>query len=113
MWICIQAIWAGSWQQTIFSHWLCSHSRKQFVVFATVAITMGVDIFRHLPCYPYWTSKYSEAYFQEPRCTGTDGKLSSVFLYYDNREIVKNKMGMPDDMCNFCTKDKECLRKLL
>ena len=74
---------------------------------------MGVDIpdIRHvIHIGPPSTVK---AYFQETGRAGRDGKLSSACLYYDNRDIAKNKTGMQDDMRNFCTNDKECLRKSL
>ena len=63
------------------------------MVFATVAIGMGVDIpdICHIvhvgpPC----TVK---VYFQE---TGRAGTLSSAVLYYNNKDIAKNRVGMQD-----------------
>ena len=92
---------------------LCSGKSVVRVVFATVAIGMGVDIpnIRNVihispPC----TVK---AYFQETGRAGRDGKPSSACLYYNNREIAKNRMGMQDDMRHFCRTDNECLRRLL
>ena len=92
---------------------LCSGKSKIRVVIATVAIGKGVDIpdIRHVvhvgpPC----TVK---EYFQETGRAGRDGKLSSAVLYYNNKDIAKNRVGMQDDMHNFCMSNNICLRKLL
>ena len=92
---------------------LCSGKSKVRVVFAMVAIGMGVDIpdIRQVvhvgpPC----TVK---EYFQETGRAGRDGKLSSAVMYYNNKDIAKNRVGMQDDMRNFCLSNDMCLRKLL
>ena len=92
---------------------LCSRESIIRVVFATIAIGMGVDIpdIRQIihvapPC----TVK---AYFQETGRAGRDGKPSSACLYYNNRDIGKNRVGMQDDMCEYCISNDMCLRKLL
>ena len=78
------------------------------VLFATVAIGMGVDIPNirqvvHIG--PPYTVK---AYFQETGRAGRDGKPSVAHLY-----IGKNRVGMEDDMREFCSSKDVCLRKLL
>ena len=92
---------------------LCSKCSIIRVVFATVAIGMGVDIpdIRQIihvvpPC-------SMKAYFQETGRAGRDGKSSSPCLFYNNRDIAKNRVAMNDDMRNFCSSDDICLRKLL
>ena len=92
---------------------LCSQCSIIRVVFATVAIGMGVDIpdIRQIirvvpPC-------SMKAYFQETGRAGRDGKSSSACLFYSNRDIAKNRVAMHDDMRNFCSSDDICLRKLL
>lgn len=66
---------------------LCSGTSIIRVVFAAVAIGMGVDIpdirqVIHIgpPC-------SVKAYFQETGRAGRDGKLSTALLYYNNRDI--------------------------
>ena len=83
------------------------------VIFATVAIGMGVDIpnirqIIHIspPC-------SVKQYFQETGRAGQDGKQAEAILYYNNRDIARNKVGMQNDMREFCLQDKECLRKEL
>jgi superfamily II DNA helicase RecQ len=92
---------------------MCSGRSIVRVVFATVAIGMGVDIpdIRHVIHVGPPTSV--KAYFQETGRAGRDGKPSSAHLYYNNRDIAKNRMGMQDDMRNFCSSDDKCLRKQL
>ena len=84
------------------------------VVFATIAIGMGVDfpdIHQIIHVAPPCTVK---AYFQETGRAGRDGKPSSACLYYNNRGIgKKNRVGMQDDMCEYCKSNDMCLRKLL
>jgi superfamily II DNA helicase RecQ len=83
---------------------LCSGESVVRVVFATVAIGMGVDIPEFIHIGPPSTVK---AYFQE---TGKAGKPSTAWLYYNNRDIAKNRVGMQDDMRAFCTSNNICLR---
>ena len=92
---------------------LCSKCSIIRVVFATVAIGMGVDIpdIRQIihvvpPC-------SMKAYFQETGRAGRDGNPSSACLFYNIRDIGKNRVAMHDDMRNFCSSDDICLRKLL
>ena len=92
---------------------LCSKCRTIRVVFATIAIGMGVDIpdIRQVihvvpPC-------SMKAYFQETGRAGRDGKPSSAYLFYNNRDIGKNRVAMQDDMRFFCSSNDICLRKLL
>ena len=80
------------------------------VIFATVAIGMGVDIpsiwqLIHIgpPC-------SLEAYFQETGRAGRDGKPAQAILYYNNRDIGKNRTGMQDEMRSFCKSNDSCLR---
>ena len=92
---------------------LCCREGIVRVVFATEAIGMGVDIpdirqVIHIgpPC-------SMKAYFQETGRAGRDGNRSSAILYYNNRNIGKNRVGMQEDMRNFCLNNDTCLRKLL
>ena len=87
---------------------LCSPESTVRVVFATVALGMGVDIkgIRHIV---HITPPHTiQAYFQE---TGRDGQPTAVF--YNNRDIAKNRPGMQDDVRHFCQSQGECLRHLL
>ena len=91
---------------------LCSHASIVRVVFAPVAIGIGVDIpdIQHVihvgpPC-------SVKAYFQETGPAGRDSKPSSTCLYYNDCDIGKNRVNM-QNMWKFCASENVCLRKLL
>ena len=66
------------------------------VVFATVALGMGVDI-RCIQKVIYVTPPYTiQAYFQETGRAGRDGESATAILYYNNRDIAKNKTEMQE-----------------
>ena len=52
-------------------------------------------------------------YFQETGRAGHDGKLAHAVLYYNNRDIAKNREVMSDNIRNFCPLEDGCLRKFL
>ena len=54
-----------------------------------------------------------KAYLQETGRAGRNGKPSVAHLYYNNRDIGKNRVGMEDDMRQFCSSKDVCLRNLL
>ncbi len=88
---------------------LCSSDSTVRVIFATVALGMGVDIqgIRHIV---HITPPHTiQAYFQE---TGRDIFRKPV-LFYNNHDIAKNKPGMQEDVRRFCQSQGECLRHLL
>ncbi len=92
---------------------LCSLESIVRVVFATVALGMGVDI-RSIRNVVYITPPYTiQAYFQETGRAGRDGEHATAVLYYNNRDIVKNKPGMQEALRNYCRSEGECLRNIL
>ena len=92
---------------------LCSARSIVRVVFATVAIGMGVDIPDIRQVLHVGPPSTIKAYFQETGRAGRDGKPASAFLYYSNRDIAKNRVGMQDDMRSYCLNNDVCLRKIL
>ncbi|CAB4006584.1 Hypothetical predicted protein [Paramuricea clavata] len=92
---------------------LCSKEGIVRVVFATVAIGMGVDIRDIRQIIHIGPPSSVKAYFQETGRAGRDGKPSTALLYYNNRDIAKNRVGMQDDMRAYCASNNTCLRKLL
>ena len=81
------------------------------VLFATVAIGMGVNIqnIRHIIHVGVPSSV--RQYFQELGRCGRDGKPAKATLHYNNRDIAKNKVGLDPHMRAYCTSIGECLRK--
>ena len=88
-------------------------TRKIRVVFATVAIGLGVNIpdVRHVvhigaPC-------TLEAYYQEMGRAGRDGMQARASLHYNGHDIASNKLGMTEEMRIFCREDSGCLRNII
>lgn len=84
-----------------------SHSKLR-VVFATVALGMGVDI----PCIRHFIHLGSlhtvREYFQETGRAGRDGKQSVAVLYYNNRDIaISRRAGISDSIREYY-KLQEC-----
>ena len=92
---------------------LASSESKVRVIFATVAMGMGVDIpsIRHV--IHVGPPRTIREYFQETGRAGRDGCFSTAILYYNNRDIAKNQEGMSEDMRTFCRQENACLRKFL
>ena len=92
---------------------LCSSESTIRVVFATVALGMGVDI-KNIRNVVHITPPYTiQAYFQETGRAGRDGQPATAVLHYNNRDIAKNKTGMQEAVRTFCQSEFECLRKIM
>ena len=76
---------------------LCSQASIVHVVFATVAIGMGVDIPNIRQIIHVGPPCSVRAYFQETGCAGMDGNPSPL-AYIIIRDIGRNRVNMPDDM---------------
>ena len=92
---------------------LSSPASKIRVVFATVAMGMGVDIPSIRNVIHVGPPRTIREYFQETGRAGRDGKQSFAVLYYNNRDIAKNREGMSEDIRQFCRLEDSCLRKFL
>ena len=82
------------------------------IVFATVAIGMGVDILSIRVVIHVGPPSSIQMYFQETGRAGRDGLPSKAILYYNNRDIARNR-HIGSDMTSFCKIEDQCLRKFL
>ena len=92
---------------------LTSPESKVRVIFATVAMGMGVDtppIQHVIHVAPPHTIR---EYFQETERAGRDGCFSNATLYYNNCDIAKNRQGMSEDVRTFCQLENACPREFL
>ncbi len=87
--------------------WLSSETLTLRVIFATVAFEMGVDICNVIHIGPPRTVW---EYFQEYM---PDSESSKAVLYYNNRDIAKNKPGIQEEIKMYCQSKGVCLRRLL
>ena len=83
------------------------------VVFATVAIGMGVNIpdVRHV--IHIGPPRTLESYYQEIGRAGRDSKPAAASLFYNGHDIASNKPEMTDEMRYFCREETECLRNII
>ena len=83
------------------------------VVFATVALGMGVDI-KGIRSVVHITPPYTmQAYLQETGRAGRDGNPATAVLYYNNRDVAKNKPRMQENIRAYCPSKGRCLRYIL
>ena len=92
---------------------MCSTNSIVRVIFATVAIGMGVDVPNIRQVIHVCPPCSVKQYFQETGRAGRDGKPADAILYYNNRDIATNRSIMQSDMREFCHATNDCLRKKL
>ena len=88
-------------------------SSKIRVVLATIAFGMGVDVRSIRQVIHIGPPRTIREYFQETGRAGRDGQPSKAILYYNNRDIVKNKVGLQEEIRLYCQSKDHCLRSLL
>lgn len=83
------------------------------VVFATVALGMGVNIPHIHQVVHLMVPRTIEEFFQEIGRAGRDGKPALAKMYYNASDIATNRVGMTEEMRNFCSNYSKCLRLCL
>ena len=91
---------------------LASPASKVRIIFATMAMGIGVDIPLRCVIHVGPPCKIRE-YFQDTGRAGRDGKPAIAVLHYNNHAIAKNREGISDDIRTFCQLETACLRKFL
>ena len=90
----------------------CSCSKLR-VVFATIAMGMGVDIPSIRKIVHIGPPGTVREYMQETGRAGRDGSSSQVLLFYNNRDIGKNKKGIGENIRAYCHLEQSCMREYL
>lgn len=83
------------------------------VVFATVALGLGVNIPNVTKVVHIGPPRTLESYYQEIGRAGRNGKPAKALLFYNGSDISANKPGMTSEMREFCTTVVTCLRDYL
>ena len=87
---------------------LTSQSSVIRVVFATIAMGLGVDIKNIRTVLHITPPRTLEAYYQEIGRAGRDGLPSHAILYYNNSDIADN-VEIDPVMVEFCKSSNKCL----
>ncbi|XP_028408660.1 uncharacterized protein LOC114531216 [Dendronephthya gigantea] len=90
-----------------------NESRSIRVIFATVAIGIGVNILDVRHVVHISVPGTIESYYQEIGSAGRDGKPAKASLYYNGHDISHSKPGMTTAMRDFCSQEDVCLRKIV
>ena len=89
-----------------------NESRTIRVVFATVAIGIGVNIFDIRQVIHVSVPGTIESLYQEIGRAGRDGKTANAYIYYNGQDISLSKPGMTTTMRDFCSENEKCLREI-
>jgi len=92
---------------------ICKDCSKIRVIFATVALGMGLNSPHIRVVIHYKPPTSIEKYFQETGRAGRDGLQSTAMLYYNNTDIRKNRPGIEPQMIQYCKNDSKCLRSMM
>ena len=80
------------------------------VVFATVAIGIGVNIPKVRHVIHLDVPQTVEWYYQEIGRAGWDNQPARATLHYNGSDVASNKPGMTDKMWTYCKLTNSCLR---
>ena len=92
---------------------ICREESKIRLIFATVALGMGLNVpsIRHVIHYKPPTCM--EKYFQETGRAGRDGLPATATLYYNNADIRSNRPGITSEMIKYCRNKNKCRRVVM
>lgn len=83
------------------------------VIFATVAIGLGVNIPDVRQIIHVTVPRTLESYYQQIGRAGRDGYHAKAYLYYNGTDIAANKPGLTEEMREYCLLSGGCMRKYI
>ena len=89
---------------------LCKVKSRVRIVFATVALGMGLNAPHIRQIIHYKPPTSLEKYFQETGRAGRDGLQSTAVLYYNDTDIRKNRPGIEQNIITYCQNTSRCYR---
>ena len=100
-------------QEAIVMEITKSQSRLR-LLFATVALGMGLDAKHVRRIIHYKPPTSLERYIQETGRAGRDGDQATAILHFNATDIRKNRPGIQPSIVNYCTNSQNnCLRKMM
>jgi len=99
-------------KQTIVSE-LCKEISKLRLVFATVALGLGLDAPHVRRVIHYGAPTSMEKYFQETGRAGRDNVYAVAVLFYNNTDLRSNRPGISKSIVEYCKVDDQCLRECM
>ena len=83
------------------------------VIFATVAIGLGVNIPDVRQIIHMTVPRTLESYYQQIGRAGRDRYPAKAYLYYNGTDISVNKPGLTDEIRQYCLLSGVCMRKYI
>lgn len=92
---------------------LCEEHSKIRIVFATMALGMGLNAKHVRRVLHYKPPTTLSRYFQETGRAGRDAQPATALLYYNNTDIRSNRPGINRDIISYCKNNDSCYRHVM
>ena len=92
---------------------LCSEKSKIRLVFATIALGMGLNAPNIRRIIHFKPPTSIEKYIQETGRAGRDGASAEAILYYNKTDVRSNRPGIRPEIIKYCNSKDKCLRSII
>ena len=92
---------------------ICNDKSRIRIVFATVALGMGLNAKSVREVIHYKPPTSLSKYFQETGRAGRDGLPAIARLYYNATDIRSNRPGINSDIVKYCRNTTKCYRQIM